>query len=271
MKIEIFFLGSFCLVFGMEKSETVRIVVKNFSGSDELAPENIDISEIAELLLSVQKLLALSPAKDRSLISYSLEHGSVVHTFRTSPQTVVLFNAILDTVTQTNSIDFLDTGYAQVIENFQKNAVIKNYSYSITTSLSASAQLSITPETFYYATEQQWVNAEFYFFGKIINAGGKKSPNIHLLTEEYGMLIIATPQGFLAETEYNLLYKEFVIRAKGRQNVKTGQPDTSSLEFIELKNYSRDYEQQYINKLREQAAPWITSLDTEKFLTPSSF
>lgn len=39
-------------------------------------------------------------------------------------------------------------------------------------------------------SESIWVDAEFYFYGKITNMGGKNKANIHISTEVYGSLIV---------------------------------------------------------------------------------
>jgi hypothetical protein len=51
--------------------------------------------------------------------------------------------------------------------------------------------------THLYRTEAIRADAEFYFYGKITNAGGKDKVNIHINTDEYGSITIFTLFHFL--------------------------------------------------------------------------
>lgn len=195
-----------------------------------------------------------------------MEGGSVKNIFRTSLQAVIGSSAILSQVVEKQNIDFLESNTAKAFESLQETAVKKDYSFEIKTSVENSPSLKIDKSTFYYRTLENLVDAEFYFYGKITNAGGKDKANIHLATEELGTLYIQTPQEFLAEVEKNILYKTFVIRAKGKQNSKTGEIDKQSLSFIELIDYNTEYEQQYLKMLRSRAMVWLGKIEPGEWL-----
>lgn len=76
-----------------------------------------------------------------------------------------------------------------------------------------------------YRTEAIWADAEFYFYGKVIKAGGKNPANIYVHTKELGTVRIQTPISFLEQYDENLLYKTFGIRATGKQHSETGEID----------------------------------------------
>jgi hypothetical protein len=101
----------------------------------------------------------------------------------------------------------------------------------------------------YYRTEAFWADAEFYFYGKVTNAGGKDKANIHIFTEELGTVRIQTPISFLEQYDENLLYKTFGIRAVGKQHSETGEIDVSTLRFIELVDYQPKYDELYLKAL----------------------
>lgn len=145
-------------------------------------------------------------------------------------------------------------------------AIKKDYSFEIGTSVSQSSKLKIDKSTFFYRTADHWVDAEFYLFGKITNAGGKERANIHLLTEELGTLYIQTPQEYLAKAEDNILYKTYVIRASGKQNSETGEIDKQSLTFIELIDYNLKYDEKYLKSLRTKATNWLNKIDPDDWL-----
>ncbi|KAB2845462.1 MAG: hypothetical protein F9K42_12710 [Ignavibacterium sp.] len=200
------------------------------------------------------------------MISYHIEEGSVKNIFKTTAQTVIGFSAILGQVQSLQNIDFLELNTAKAFETLQETAIKKDYSFEIGTSVSQSQLLIIDKSTFFYRTTENWVDAEFYFFGRITNAGGKDKANIHLLTDELGTLYIQTPQEFLAKAEENILYKTYVIRAKGKQNSETGEIDKQSLTFLNLIDYSSKYDEKYLETLRSKAIIWLNKINPDDWL-----
>lgn len=181
-------------------------------------------------------------------------------------QAIIGFGAVLGQIQSSQNIDFLELNTAKAIESFQENAVKKDYTFEISTSLNESAKLKIDSSTNFYRTTEHWSEAEFYFYGKITNAGGKDKANIHLVVEELGTVIIQTPQQFLAEREENFLYKTFGIRTKGKQNTETGEIDKSSLTFLELIDYNKKYDEIYLQNLRNKAKGWLVNINPDEWL-----
>jgi hypothetical protein len=190
-----------------------------------------------------------SDKSDRPIISYKIEEGSVRHVFRTSIQFIIGFNAIIGQVDKTKNIDFLDLSTARALENFQDIAAKKDYAFTIKTSVEQTNELKIDRTTRLYRSEAAWVEAEFYFYGKVTNAGGKDKANIHILTDDHGTLRITTPITFLEQYEENLLYKTFGVRATGKQQSETGEIDSNSLKFVELIDYHPKYDEAYLRAL----------------------
>ncbi len=252
----------------MEKIGYIEIVIKGSIGNIQLNPDNYDIKEIISVLESAENLLFPSDKKERPIISYKIEEGSVKHLFKTSIQYIIGFNAILGQINELNNIDFLDVPTAKAIEHFQENAKKKNFTFEIKTSIDKSNEFIINKETNFYRSEAVWADAEFYFYGKLTNAGGKDRANIHVATTEYGSLIVQTPISFLESYNENLLYKIFGVRAKGKQNSETGEIDKSTLKFIELIEYQPDYDEQYLKRLRDKAKKnWLSSIKPESWLS----
>jgi hypothetical protein len=212
----------------MENTGFIEISVSGSIGNFDLTPDNYDIREIISMLEIAEKLIHPGDKKDRPTIGYKIEAGSVKHIFKTSLQFVIGFNAVLGQIYEQNSIDFLDLESAKSIESLQEIAIKRGFAFTIKTALSNTNLLNIDKTTRYYRSEVIWADAEFYFYGKLTNAGGKDKANIHILTEEYGTLKIQTPKRFLEEYEQNLLYKSFGIRVTGKQHTKTGEIDTSN-------------------------------------------
>jgi len=237
----------------MDKIGSIEIRVIGSKGSLRLSPEIYDIKEIASMLQNIEDLLYPSNKKDRPIITYDIEEGSVRNIFKTSLQAIIGFSAVIGQIEKVNSIDFLDLKTAQAIENIQNLSYQKNYDFEITTSVSDEAFLKINPNTKYLRTENIWVDAELYFYGTLTNVGGKTKANIHLDTDEFGSLAIETPKAYLQDQEENLLYKKFGVRATGKQNIETGEIDKSSLKLIKLIDFSPKYDDKYLNSLIAKA------------------
>lgn len=251
----------------MEKIGFIEIRITGSKGNLDLAPDNYDIREIINILESAENLLYPGDNRDRPNISYKIEEGSVKHILKTSIQYIIGFNAIIGQVNRVQNIDFLDLDTAIAFENIQDISAKRNYTFSIKTSLDQSNEVLIDKTTRYYRTEAIWADAEFYFYGKVTNAGGKDKANIHVFTQELGTIRIQTPISFLEQYDENLLYKTFGIRATGKQHSETGEVDTSSLRFIELVDYQPKYDEQYLKSLRDKAKKsWIGGIDPDNWL-----
>ena len=251
----------------MDQRGTIEIWVSGSKGNLELSPDHYDIKEIAQVFDVVEAILSFGNKKQRPEISYSIENGSVRHIFKTSFQTIVAVSAILATVQETGSIDRLDLSTARAIERLQAEAISKNYEYSITTSEWHDGELRITPFTNYRRSEEIWVDAEIYLYGTLTDAGGKDKSNIHLDTKEYGQVTIDADKEYLKNVEENPLYKEYGVRARGKQSLATGEIDLSSLKLISWQGYRPVYDEAYLDGLIAKASKSWAGIDVERFLS----
>jgi len=250
----------------MEKIGEIEIRVTGKSGNNELNPENYDIKHIVAMLNNVEDLLYPRNKRERPLITYDIENGSVKHIFKTTVQTIIGFSALLGQIDNNQSIDFLELKTARAIENIQILSREKNYTFQIKTSLSNEYQLNINPKSEFFRNDKIWVDAEFYFYGTLKDAGGKSKANIHIDTQEYGYIAIETGKEFLEEREENLLYRNFGVRAKGKQNLDTGEIDTKTLKLIELIDYNPKFDSKYINRLIKKSENNWTKFQADHWL-----
>lgn len=250
----------------MEKIGYIEIKVIGNEGNNPLTPDNYDIREIKTMLKNIEDILYPGNKKSRPDITYQIEQGSVINKFKTSLQAVVSFAAVASMVNSSGSIDGLELTTAKAIENIQNVARAKNYSFELKTSETENIILNINPQTNYLRTANLWVDAEFYFYGILTNAGGKNKANIHLDTKEAGLIIIETNKEFLKNEEENVLYKEYGVRVLGKQNIETGEIDNSFLKLVELIDYSPKYDETYLNDLIAKASPKFKNLDADVWL-----
>jgi len=237
----------------------IELHIEGKVGAQKLTPALVDIEEIRAILGEAADLLFPTEKRSqRPIISYEISGGSVRHRFRTMMQTVVGFGAIITQIGTEGHIDFLHERTASAIESLQRIAREKDY----TVTLMANHQTLLIDRTTHYERRQQvWVEAEFYLYGELTNAGGKNNPNIHLDTKEHGSLRIAVKKDYLKQGEKNLLYKKFGIRAAGRQNLQTFEMDPNSLQFIELMDFDATYSQTYLDGLLRRSAPAWSEVD----------
>jgi hypothetical protein len=252
----------------MNKIGQIEIVVKGFKGNLEVTPDNYDIKNIIDILQNVENLLFPNNKKERPVISYDIEKGSVRHIIKTSMQAIIGFNAILFQVQNDNSIDFLEVQTAKAFEFFQESAQKQNVEFTISTSIKNTSQIIINRDTKLQRSEDAWSDAEFYFYGIITDAGGKSKANIHLDTKDYGLLTISATKEVLTNYESNPLYKSFGVRAVGKQNIKTGEIDKSELKLVDIIDYNPLYKEDYIHSLIKKAKnSWGNVKDADDWLS----
>ena len=253
----------------MERTGHIEIRVKGRKGNLELTPDNYDIREVKAVLEQAENLLFPHNKKDRPIISYNIQEGSVKHILSTALQVIIGFNAVLAQIQQTNySIDFLESPTANAFEFLQEAAKKQDVTFEISTSLENSAKLIVDKTTEFLRTEETWVEAEFYFYGLITDLGGKQKANVHLDTKDYGLLKIDADKQLLTDYQTNPLYKRYGVRAQGKQSLATGEIDKLSLKLIEIIDYNPSYQEDYltglINKARES---WMGIKDADEWLS----
>lgn len=250
----------------MEAKGIFEIRVSGNKGNEPLKPENTDIKEIKVILDTIEDILYPNQ-KDRPTISYNIEEGSVKHIFYVGVQALIGLTANLEVVSQQNSIDFLELKTAQALERIQNISYSKNYSFEIKTTYGEkNFSFEINPETHYKRTLDLWVDAEFYFYGEITNAGGKSKSKVHLNTEEFGTVIIETPKEFFENEEKNLIYRKYGFRATAKQNIESGEFDKSSLKYVEMIPYQPKYNEEYLDKLINRSSAKWKNIDADEWL-----
>lgn len=250
----------------MEKTGYIEIRIIGRKGVVSLTPDNYDIKEIKDLLERAEDLLFPGQKANRPTISYQILEGSVVHRFKTSLQTVIGFSAIIAQLQTHQKTDFLEPDTAKAMDAFQNMAIKHDYEFQVTSSVENAPILKIDKTTKFHQHQPQWVDGEFYFYGQITNMGGKGKPNFHIVTDE-GTVLVQTPREFLEHYEKNPLYKTYGIRATGKQNLATGEIDTTNLHFQEIIPYEPFYDENYIQGLREKARnSWKDVENPEKWL-----
>src|SRR5574338_173252 len=115
----------------MENKGHIEITISGLKGNIKLSPDSFDIRELTELIEQVERMLFPTERKDRPLISYHIEEGSVKNIFKTTAQIVIGFSAVIAQVQAIQNIDFLELNTAKAFESLQEIAIKKDYSFEI--------------------------------------------------------------------------------------------------------------------------------------------
>ena len=249
----------------MQNKGQVTIHIDGKYGGEPLTPENYDITLMQNVLEYAIALLDLDKRKERPITTYHIESGSVSNVFTTSKQKAVEFASVLALVASTSSIDQLDAKTAVAFEGLQKFAIQNNFKVDVSTSESKEHIVHITPTSYYKRTENLWADAEIYYYGTLVDAGGKNKSNIHLDTKD-GLIMIDADKEILASIEGNPLYRKFGVRAMAKQNIINGDIDRSSLKLIEMMEFEPKFDMAYLERKIEASTPVWSGIDADEFL-----
>ncbi len=251
----------------MERTAAFEVILTGTKGGKPMGPADYDIKALRELLAEVEVLLFPNDRKERPVISYEVQEGSVRNIFRTGIQAVAQTSAVLGLVSSSGTVDVLEPRTAKAIEAMQRWAQEGDVAFVLRTSLPNSAELRIDRNTHYLRTEVTSVETEVYLYGRVVEAGGKGKPNIHLQVDGQGVYIIDAAEKFLAELTDNILYHTMGVRVVGRQNLQTGELEKGTLKMVELIDYDQNYNEAYLKRLQAKASTWIKGVDLDQYLS----
>lgn len=231
-------------IMNKEKIGTFKIEIE--SGNKDYSPSNFDISDLKNFLTNIEYLLFPDKnKKNRAVISYEVKEGSVKHIFQTSLIAIV---ALTNNLENPNNLDKLEKKQKDAINFFQSWAKSNNKKIDIFNN-SNNKILEITPTT-EYKLEENYFKTVLYVYGKIIELGGKKKCNIHLDTDEYGIIIIDTPEKEIKNFSKNMVYEEVGIKISVEKDIKTKK--IRFPKFIKMLNYNPNFNisdlEKHINK-----------------------
>jgi len=171
-----------------------------------------------------------------------------------------LFNGLTNEINNRCTLDFLDNKRAEIIDKFQRKAKEKNIEFSFLSSGNIEPNLKINKETNFFKIAATFIETDFVLYGKVNEEGGN-NPNFHLLTKEFGKLVISATEQQLLEGEKRLL-KVYGVRAKGKQSLTDNKP--FDLKLVDYITYNPNYDEHKLDLLIKRASVnWnaITNVD----------
>jgi hypothetical protein len=249
----------------VEEQGYIEVKIDGLVGNKPLKPDDVDIAEIKEMISDVETFLYPTRGEkaERPHISYKIEEGSARNLFYLPISGVLLFNGLSYEIRNRGNIDFLDNRRAEIIDKFQRRAAEKNLEISFFSSSAKEHILKINKDTAFFKVAATFIETEFVLYGKINEEGGN-NPNFHLLTKEYGKLVISASEQQLLEGEKRL-FKVYGVRAKGKQNLADGKP--FDLKLIDYITYNPNYNEHKLDLLIERASSkWNTIPNVDLWL-----
>ncbi len=249
----------------MEETGFITITVSGRVGDQPLKLADIDISGIKEMISDVETFLypTRTEKAERPHISYKIEEGSAKHLFHLPISAVLLFNGLTAEIASRGTADFLDYKRAEIISKFQLTAKERDFEIKFGSSVNTNDTLIINKQTQYYNAAANFINTEMLLYGKINNEGGN-NPNFHIVTKEYGSLVISATKKQLLEGEKRL-YKTYGVRVSGKQNLADGKP--FDLKLIDYIDYNPVFDRTELDLLITRAAEnWEGVNDVDAWL-----
>ncbi|RXP53789.1 hypothetical protein EC396_09850 [Lutibacter sp. HS1-25] len=245
----------------MEEQGYIEIRVTNRDNT--LAPKDIDINEIKEIISDVESFLypERKEKQNRPHISYNLEEGSAKHKFFLPISAVILFNGLTSEIKSRNNLDFLDYKRQSIIDKFQRKAIKYGYSIEFNNSISKESPLIIDYTTNFEMIAPTFYESEFYLYGEIYQEGGKM-PNLHISTKKYGNLTIAATKEQIMDG-IKKTYKPYGIKVRGKKSFENDK--LSDLELVAFIQYKPIFNKSLLEKVIEKASvnlSKITNVDT---------
>ena len=249
----------------MEEQGYIEVKIDGLVGNKPIKPIDIDIAEIKEIINDVETFLypTRGEKSERPHISYKIEEGSARNLFYLPISGVLLFNGLINEIKNRGNIDFLDYKRAEIIDKFQRKAKENNVEISFLSSSNAEPILKINKETNFFKIAASYIETEFILYGKVNEEGGN-NPNFHLLTKEYGKLVISATEQQLLEGEKRL-FKIYGVRANGKQSLSDSKP--FDLKLIDYITYNPNYDENKLDLLIERASVnWYTVSNVDLWL-----
>lgn len=244
-------------------------------GGRPLTPTTVDLPTLRGFLEEVEKLIKGDvPGASLSDSRVRLEEGSVKVVALVAHLLVADVRNDLARLDEKGDLDAIQPRRAEVIEQWQaRTRRLPSRTYSIQTGAANRPLRVANTSQFQHGSENAWVSVEKYLAGKVVNAGGKQDPNVHLVLADSieTVRISASEQQLSAEKE-NQLYKDVTLRVHAEQHMRTKA--LRNIRLIQFLAQSSETDERALANLWQKgreawrdvtsAAGWVESLRGNK-------
>jgi hypothetical protein len=218
----------------------LEFVLDDRIGGQPLTPATVDLSTLRGFLEDVEKLIKGDvPGASLADSRVRIEEGSLKIVALVASLLAADVQADLARLVLTGDLDSIQPKRAQIVENWQSRAHRSpSRVYSVSSSQMDRTLRIENVTSFQHGSENAWVIVEKYLTGKVVDLGGKRDPNVHLVSTDTNesIRVGATEEQLAAETE-NQLYRQVTLRVQCKQHLRTKEfRDWRLIEFLPQAN-----------------------------------
>ena len=247
------------------KSKSIELKVEGFRDGKELSPKLLDIDEVVTLLSNARDFLFPEKTQQRPRTSVSLEEGSVLIKLLVNTAIAVQSQALLQELNSSHDLGLLKPKQVEAIKQIHNFISKEGFTVQFGLSEKLNEGLFINNKTEWKYPVEYWVDEELYIIGEITDVGGKTNPNVHIDTEEFGVLTVSSDKQILGDDDKNRLYKKQQLRIQIKRNLNTREYDKKSASLIEFIDFDEESSpDDYLTNLIEKSTPYWNKISDPK-------
>jgi hypothetical protein len=192
-----------------------------------LTPKNVDLMTLHQFLGEVIDLIQ-GEAKRAELghPTVVIEDGSVKLLSIVTPLVAAAFQADMQALAASADLDSISPKRAQVVEMWQSRTTKaeskRRYSIAPDASRPDGMMVRIDRESAFRRRQlDNWVRAEKYITGRVVDLGGKTKPNVHLVLPSGVSIKVEASESQLEGADY--LYKSITLNVHAMEHIRSGQ------------------------------------------------
>jgi hypothetical protein len=249
----------------MASLDKLSFTLEDYLNGRQISLEHLNLDILSKFAADVTEFVKGSDSAVQSKnFSLAVESGSLKLTLFGLATATNLAQDLLQ-MTNGTAIDLIDPKRAQVAEKWSMATKTNpNKSYSIKDP-DGEFNVLVDQDHQYALGVNMLVPVEKYLYGKIVDLGGKTTPNIHLQVDQKNTLQIHATQDFLANDTKNRLYKSLWVRVAAKQDIHSGE--LSHIRLIEYIEESQPLESNVIQKIVDDGTlAWSSVPDINQWL-----
>jgi hypothetical protein len=237
----------------MAVNHTLRFAVSDHIDGREVSPSSVPLRLLREFAKDVESFIRGTDHVLSGRMLVSVEPGSLALESR---QAVPLEAPIWSDMAQLSrgELDGVDPRRIEIAEKW-RSSTLKHPRRSFQFGGGNVTVLINNNTIFVRRRESDWVRAERYLSGVVVDWGGLSSPNIHFRLEDGSALKIDATHEQIRDEERNVVYHQVVVRVDLEENRETGQ--RRNARFLGFVHYQpRIDEDEYERATRAGRAAW---------------
>jgi hypothetical protein len=207
--------------------QTLAFFLHDEMEGQPLTPKNVDLLTLHQFMGEVIDLLQ-GDAKRAEMghPTVAIEDGSVKLVSLVTPLVAAAFQADMQMLATSTDLDAISPKRAQVIEMWQGRATKaeskRRYSIAPDADRPDETIVRIDRESaFRHRQLDNWVRAEKYITGRVVDLGGKTKPNVHLVLPSGESIKVEASESQLEGADY--LYKAITLNVHAMEHIRSGQ------------------------------------------------